>query len=119
MEVAFLEISHPSMYQKLTEGNFEFFDENISESKTSYSLEPGLYTSITDIAESMNTLTQERTIYNETCITVKVSCRTQKTLIMLANDTSGLAFCSTELGHVFGNKVGNDFGVLMKAKGPN
>ena len=33
---------------------------------------------------------------------------------MLANDTSGLAFCSTDLGHIFGNNVGNEFGVLIK-----
>ena len=32
---------------------------------------------------------------------------------MLANDTSGLAFCSTDLGQNFGNNVGNDFGVPM------
>ena len=38
---------------------------------------------------------------------------------MLANDTSGLAFCSTDLGHVFGNKVRNKFGVLMTGKGPH
>ena len=36
---------------------------------------------------------------------------------MLANDTFGLAFCSTDLGHIFGNNVGNEFGVLMIAKG--
>ena len=38
---------------------------------------------------------------------------------MLGNDTSGLAFCSTDLGHVSGNIVGNEFGVLMKGKGPH
>ena len=38
---------------------------------------------------------------------------------MLANDTSVLAFCSTDLGHIFGNNVGNQFGVLMKGKCPH
>ena len=38
---------------------------------------------------------------------------------MLANVTSGLAFCSIDLGHVFGNNVGNEFGVLMIGKGPH
>ena len=57
--------------------------------------------------------------HNETCITVKVSRRSQKVVIILANDTSGLAFCSTDLGHIFGNKVENEFGVLMKGKGPH
>ena len=37
---------------------------------------------------------------------------------MLANDNSGLAFCSTDLGYNFGNNVGNEFGVLMIGKGP-
>ena len=38
---------------------------------------------------------------------------------MLANDISGVAFCSTDLVHIFGNNVGNQFGVLMKGKGPH
>ena len=67
----------------------------------------------------MNTLFLERNNHNETCITVKVGRRTQKVVIMLANDSSGLAFCSTNLGHIFGNNVGNEFGVLMIGKGPH
>ena len=67
----------------------------------------------------MNTLIQERNNHNETCITVKVSRRSQKVVIILANDTSGLAFCSTDLGYIFGNNVGNQFGVLMNGKGPH
>ena len=38
---------------------------------------------------------------------------------MLENDTSGLAFYRTELGHIFGNNVGNELGVLMIGKGPH
>ena len=85
---------------------------------STYNLEPGLYPSITDIVEAMNTLIQERNKHNETCITVKVSRGTQKVVIMLANHTSSLAFCSTDLGHFFGNNVGKQFGVLMKRKSP-
>ena len=118
-EVAISEMSYPSMYQNITEGYFKFCDEKLSKSTSTYNLEPGLYTSITDIVEAMNRLIQERNNHNETCKTVKVSRRTQKVLIMLANDTSGLAFCSTDLGHIFGNNVGNEFGVLMKGKGPH
>ena len=51
-------------------------------------------------------------------IAVKVSRRSQKVVIILANDTSGLAFCSTDLGNIFGNNVGNQFGLLMKRKSP-
>ena len=67
----------------------------------------------------MKRLIKERNNHNETCITVKVSRRSQKVVIILANDTSGLAFCSTNLGHIFGNNVGNEFGVLMIGKGPH
>ena len=67
----------------------------------------------------MNRLLQEGNNHNGTCITVKVSRRTQKVVIVLASDTSGLAFCSTDLGHTFGNNVGNKFGVMMIGKGPH
>ena len=118
-EVAISEISYPSMYQNITEGKFNFFDEKLSKSTSTYNLEPGLYTSITDIVEAMNTLIQQRNNHHETCIAVKVSRKTQKVVILLANDSSGLAFCSTDLGHIFGNNVGNEFGVLMIGKGPH
>ena len=107
------------MYQNITEGKFKFFVNKLSKSTSTYNLEPSLYTSITDIVEAMNTLIQERNNHNETCITVKVSRRTQKVVILLANDTSGLALCSTDLGHIFGNNAGNEFGVLMIRKGPH
>ena len=99
-EVAMSEISYPSMYQIITEGKFKFFDEKLSKSTSTYAIEPGLYTSITDIVEAMNTLIQEGNNHNETCITVKVSHRTQKVVVMPASDNSGLPFCSTDLGHI-------------------
>ena len=117
-EVSIAEISYPSMYQNITEGLFIFFDEKLSISTSTYNLKPGLYTSITDIVEAMKTLIQERNNHNETCITVKVSRRTQKSVIMVASDTSSLAFYSTDLGHVFGNNVGNEVGVMMIGKRP-
>ena len=55
-EVAISEISYPSMYQNITEGKFKFFDEKLSKSTSTYNLDCGLYTSITDIVESMNRL---------------------------------------------------------------
>ena len=94
-----------SMYQNITKGKFKFSDEKISKTTLTFNLEPGLYTSITDIVEAMYTLNQERNNHNGTCKTVKVSRRTQKVVIMLANDTSGFALCSTDLGHIFGNNV--------------
>ena len=109
----------PINVPNITEGYFKFLDEKLSKTTSTYNLEPGLYTSITDIVEAMNTLIQKRNNQNETCITVKVSCRSQKVVNILADDTSGLAFCSTDLGHIFINNVGNQFGVLMKRKGPH
>ena len=118
-EVAISEISYPSRYQNITEGKFKFFDEKLSKSTSTYSIELGLYTSIGDIVEAMRTPIQEKNNHNETCITVKVSRKSQKVVIMLANDTSGLAFRSTDLGHIFGNNVKNHFVVLMKRKCPH
>ena len=67
----------------------------------------------------MNTLIQERHNQSDFCITVKVSRRTQKVEIYLANEASGLAFFSTDLGHIFGSNVGNEFGVMLRGKGPH
>ena len=117
-EVAISEISYPSMYQNITEGYFKFFDKKLAKSRSTYNLELGLYTPITDNVEAMNTLIQERNNHNETCVTVKVSRRTKKVVIILANDNSGLAFCSTDLGHIFGNNVGNEIGVPMIGERP-
>ena len=67
----------------------------------------------------MNTLIQERHNHSENCIKNKVSRRTQKVETYLANEGSGLAFFSTDLGHNFGSIVGNDFGVTLRRKGPH
>ena len=77
-EVAMSEISYSSMYQNVTEGSFGFFDKKLSKSPEFCYLEPGLYPSITDIVEAMNTLFQERHNHSENCITLKLSRRTQK-----------------------------------------
>ena len=62
---------------------------------------------------------QERHNHSENCIKVKVSRRTQKVEIYLANEASGIAFFSTELGHIFGSIVGNEFGVMLSGKRPH
>ena len=96
-----------------------FFDKKLSKLSEFYYLEPGLYPSITDIVEAMNTLIQERHNHSENCVTVKVSRRTQKVEIYLANEGSGLAFFSTDLGNLFGSNFGNEFGVMLRGKGPH
>ena len=48
-----------------------------------------------------------------------MSRRTQKVEIYLGNEASGLAFFSTDLGHIFGSNVGNEFGVMLRGKRPH
>ena len=96
-----------------------FFDEKLLKSSMFYYLEHGLCPSITDIVEAMNTLNQEGHNHSENCIKIKVSLRTQKVEIYLAGERSGLAFFSADLGHIFGSNVGNEFGVMLRGKGPH
>ena len=118
-EVAISEISYPSRYQNVTERKFMFFDKNFSKLSEFYYLESGLYPSITDIVEAKNILIQERHNHSENCIKIKVSRRTHKVEIYLANEGSGLAFFSTDLGHIFGSNVGSEFGVMSRGKVPH
>ena len=67
----------------------------------------------------MNTLIQERHYHSESCITVKVSRRTQKVEIYIANEGSRLAFFIRDLGNFFGSNVGNEFGMMLRANGPH
>ena len=96
-----------------------FFDKKLSKLSDVYFLEPGLYPSITDIVEAMNTLIQQRHKHSENCVTVNVSRRTEKVEIHLANEGYGLAFFSTDLGHFFGSNFDNEFGVMLRGKGPH
>ena len=110
-----LTINVPNCYG----GKNYVFDKKLSKSSEFYYLKPGLYPSITDIVEAMNTLIQERHNHNENCVTVKVSQKTQKIEIYLANEGSGLAFFSTDLGPIFGSNVGNEIGVMLRGKRPH
>ena len=118
-EVAISETSYPSMYHNITVGKFMFFDKKFSKLSEICYLETGLYPSITDIVEAMNTLIQQRQNHSENCITFKVSRRTQKVEICLANEVSGLPFFSVDLGHIFGRNVGNEFGLMLRGKWPH
>ena len=60
-----------------------------------------------DLVEAMNTLIQERQHQNVNCITMKVSRRSQKVDIYLANEGSGFAFLNMDMGHIFASNVGN------------
>ena len=85
-EVAISQIFYKiSMYQNVTERKIMFYDKKLSKSSEFYYLEPCLYPSITDIVEAINILIQGRHNHSENCIKVKVSRRTQKVEIYLAN----------------------------------
>ena len=45
--------------------------------------------------------------------------RTQKVEIYLANERSDFAFFSADLRHNFGSNVGNEFGVMLRRRGPH
>ena len=107
------------MYQNVSDWKFMFFDEKNPKSLEFYYLYRGLYHFITDIVEGLNTLVQERHTHSENCIKVKMSRRTHKVEIYLANEGYGLARLSTDLGHKFGSDVGNEFGVRMRERRPH
>ena len=115
-EVAISEFSYPSMYQNITEGLYTFYVEKLSKTTEAYYLEPGLYSSISDIVEAMNTLIQERNNHRDTCISIKVSRVTQKVKVYLPNEESSLAIFITDLRHLFGGDVRNDLAILMRGK---
>ena len=98
-EVATSEICYPAMYQNVTEGKFVFYDEKLSKTREAYYLQPGLFSSITDIVEAMNTLIQETDNHRDTCTTIKIDRVTQKVKVYLANEDASLAIFSTDLGH--------------------
>ena len=95
-----------------------FYDEKLSKTTEAYYLEPGLYSSITDIVEAMNAIIQERNNHRDTCIKIKVSRVTQKIKVHMANEESSLGIFSTDSGHLFGGDVRNDLGILLCEKGP-
>ena len=104
------------MFQNVTEGNLCF--TKLSKTTEAYYLEPGLYSSITDIVEAMKTLIQERNNHRDTCITIKVGRVTQEVKVYLANEESSLAVFTTDLGQIFGGDLRNDSRILMRGKEP-
>ena len=104
------------MYQNVTQGKFMFFDKKLSKSSEFFYLEPGLYLSITAAVEAMKTLIQERHNHTENCNTVEVSRRTKNVDVYLSNEVCGLAFFSSNFGHIIGGFVGDEFGVMLRGE---
>ena len=117
-KVAISDNSYPTMYQNFTERKILFYDEKLSKTTEAYYLQPGLYSSLTNIVEAMNTFIQERNNHRDTCITIKVNRVTQKVEVYLASREPSLAVLSTELEHIFG-VVRNDLGIHKCGKGPH
>ena len=117
-EVAISEISYPSMYQNITVGKFMYTHKEYEKGEALY-LEPGLYSSITDIVEAMNNCIQNKFSLNKPCIEVKVFRSTQKIELTLENETSSLVLLSPDLIHIFGISTGNESGIWMRGKGPH
>ena len=72
-EVAISQLSYPSMYQKVTERKFLFFNKALSKTSEFYYREAGLYPSMTDLFEGMITPFHDRHTGSENSITVSVS----------------------------------------------
>ena len=96
-----------------------FFHKKLSKSSEIYYLESCPYPSIRDKVEAMNILIQERHKHSKNCIIVKSSRRRQKDEIYLAKARSVCAFSSADLGHIYGCNVGDEFGMILKGKGPH
>ena len=93
-----------------------FFDKKLSKLSEFYYMETGFYPSISDIIDAMNTFIQERHNHSESCITVKVSRRTQKSEVYLRNEGCCDGFFSTDRRHIFRSNVDKVFGVLFRRK---
>ena len=74
-EVAITELSYPSLYQNITEGKFFYLDKSTPDTKPSdyYTLDPGLYPSISDNVNEMNRKIQEREKYEKMPIKLHVN----------------------------------------------
>ena len=118
-EVAISETSYPSLYQNVTEGKLMLFGKKFSNSSEFFLLECGRYPPITYVVEATNTLVEEKHYHNESFITVKVFRRTQNFEKYLAIERPGLPFFSTDLVHIFGSNVCNDFGVMLRKRRPH
>ena len=109
------------MYQNITEGNFFYLDEETPDTKPSdyYTLDPGLYPSISDIVNEMNRKIQELEKYEKTPIKLHVNKIAQRISLSLPNQNSLLVIFSADLCHVFGcEEAVYGMGVFMSGGGP-
>ena len=121
-EVAFTELSYPSLYQNITEGEIFYLDEATPNTKPSdyYTLDPSLYPSISDIVNEMNETIEEREKYEKTPIRLQVNKITRRISLSLSYENSLLVIYSADLCHVFGcEEAVYGMGVFMSGVGPH
>ena len=121
-KVAITELSHPSLYQIITEGKFFYLDEATPDTKPSdyYTFDPGINPSISDIVNEMNRKIQEREKYGKMPIKLHVNKITQRISLSLPNQNSLLVIFSADLCHIFGcEEAVYGMGVLMSGAGPH
>ena len=123
-EVAFSEVTYPSLYRNVTEEKLIFIDgrENPEEKSKiqPMHIEPGLSPSIVDIDVAMNDKVRKRIgaqKYEYNGINVSENKITQKIAIHLPEDQSVFIIQSADLSHIFGCDLEqNQTGVIMKGK---
>ena len=121
-EVVFSDISHASKYQGNTEGKITLFDTNF---KFFRKFLPATRSLSFNYHHSFLLLWKPRTrSFKRDTITQKLPSKSEcleerkKVEIHFANESSGLASFSTDLSFTIGSNAGNDFGVLLRGKGP-
>ena len=109
LEIAFSQISYPSLYQNVTEGKFTFADvRKGSEEKRKIvpkHIEPGFYPNFVYIVVAMNNKIRERLCaqaFENTGIYLSVDQITKKIDVHLPEDQPVYRFQSYDLSHNFG-----------------
>ena len=121
-DVAITELSYPPLYQSITEGKFFYLDEATPFRKPSnyYTLDPGLYTSISDTVNEINRKIQQREKHEKTPIKLHVNKITQQISLRFPIQNSLLVIFSTDLCRVFGGEEAvYGSGVYMSGAGPH
>ena len=121
-EVVITELSYPSLYHNITYGKFFYPDAATPDTKPSdyYTIDAGLYPTLSDIVNEMNKEIQEREKYEKTAIKLKVNRITQRISLSLPNENSLPVIFSTNLCHVIGcEEAVFGMGVFESGAGPH
>ena len=115
-EVAFSEISYPSMYPNVTEEKFMFFDKKFSTS-SEFTIWNQFFNLPLRILLKRCTLSFKKdTITAKTVSQLK--CLEERKKLRLTLQMKDLVLHFLVLGHIFGSNVGNKLGVMLRGKGP-